>query len=119
MPNIFKICSAVARRQKVCRCVFGGGGGGTNFFRKVNSKKRSQRGRSARYGRYGIVKGGLIKLLCYVNLFLNCIERGLPLEFLQIRYKIGQFWAFVDTSTDIYQCYHNKRVDVIKVICII
>ena len=84
----YLICSAVARRRKV--------GGGTNFFPEI-AKKRPQRRKSERYGRYGIVSkceggGGLIKLL-HVMLIstLIVLKGGLPLEFFLHIYKIGQF----------------------------
>ena len=41
-----------------------------------------------------------------------------PDFFYRKRYEIWQFYAFLDTSNDIYQCCHNKRVDGIYVICI-
>ena len=37
---------------------------------------------------------------------------GLPPEnFYRIGYKISQFKAFLDTSNDIYQCCHKKKID--------
>ena len=53
----------------------------------------------------------------------SCIESGVwgppPEFFYRKRYKIWQFYAFLDTSNDIYQRCHHKRVDGIYVICII
>ena len=59
------------------------------------------------------------------NLYLNYIKGkggsgGPPQENVyRIRYKIRQFYAFLDTSNDIYQCCHNKKIDGIYVIWII
>ena len=41
--------------------------------------------------------------ICYSRFRLMCIFK--------------QFQAFLDTSTDMYQCFHNKREDGIYVIC--
>ena len=56
----------------------------------------------------------------FTKIVLKGGSGGPPPEFFyKISYKIRQFQAFPDTSNDIYQCCHNKRVDGIYVICII
>ena len=62
-----------------------------------------------------------IRLLGYVQSVLKRGGSGGPPPvprkiFYRIRYKIRQFYAFLDTSDDIYQCCHYKRVDGIYVI---